>query len=111
MASREEIAEAAAKRTADRAANARAHLAAGDTRQALWVGLNGIATEATKLRGRSNGDGMLTDAELTGMLLGIAAGLHAHDPGRPAGCPSLPRPADLIAMLDTALARNQGGAG
>jgi hypothetical protein len=99
------VADCAADRAARREAGARAALAAGSTRDALWIGLKGVAGEVAKLRDRRYGDGALTDADLTGLLLHLAAGLHEHRPQRPRGCPVVPRPQDLLAMLDDSLSR------
>jgi hypothetical protein len=102
-------AECARDRAAVRENQAREALALGNTRDALWVGLKGIASEVAKLRDRRPGDGALTDADLTALLLHLAEGLHGHRPARPRGCPPLPRPADLLAMFDERLAEHAAG--
>jgi len=102
-------ADAAAGRARDREQAVREALAAFNSRDALWIALKGIASEAAKLRDVRWGDGMLTDADLAGSLLAVAAGMHEHRPPRPAGCGLAPGPRDLLAALDDSLARASEG--
>jgi hypothetical protein len=92
-----------------RAEAARQALASGDSREALWVGLKGVASEAAKLRVHRHADGQLTDADLCGLLLALAEGLHEHRPARPSGCARVPRPEDLLAMFGDSFTRHSGG--
>jgi hypothetical protein len=79
-------------------------LADGNAHKALLAALDALMSEAAKLRRRRAGDGALTDAQMAGSLSVLAAQLHLHKPDRPAGCPRVPRPEDLRAAYEAAVA-------
>jgi hypothetical protein len=70
-----------------------------NARRAFNESVRALQAEAAGLRRERCGDGDITYAELAGVLLANAALLHAHHPRRPAGCPAVPRPADLRAVF------------
>ena len=77
-------------------------LAAEDTRAAVTEALAWLRRELAGVRRHRPADGALIDAQLAGSISAIAAGLHALRPDRPAGCPRVPRAADLLAVYDAA---------
>lgn len=96
-------------------ASGRAELAEAAIREALATGagqaaLNEAArtlqSEAAKVRRRRPADAALIDAQIAGILLGLAAQLATHQPPRPAGCPRVPRPGDQLAVFAEALAQS-----
>jgi len=96
-----------AERRADEVRHAiREALADGATNVALHAAIRSLQGEAAKLRGRRPADGALTDAELAASLASLAARLHAHKPGRPAGCPRVPAPEHLLAAFDAVYAQS-----
>ena len=78
-------------------------LDAGDTRKALNAAILAVQAAAKQLREDRPADGALTDAEIAGNLWVTAARLQAHRPGRPPGCPRVPRPADLQRVFEQAI--------
>lgn len=97
---------------AERAVTAiRDYLRDGASQCALNRALRALQSEAAKKRRREPAAGALIDAELAGLIAGIAAGLHDRKPVRPAGSPRVPRPADLLSVCEGALARALEGDG
>ena len=78
--------------------------------QALNRALRALQSEAAKKRRRDPVAGALIDAELAGMLAGVAATLHSRKPARPPGSPRSPRPADLLRVCEDSLAAALEGA-
>ena len=89
----------------------RAHLSDGNPAGALAEAIGYLRSEARKFRGYRPGDAAISDTELAASILVTASMLHQHKPSRPAGCPSFPQPADLLAIFDTALAEALKGGG
>jgi len=80
-------------------------LETGAGQQALNLALRTLQSEAAKLRRRRPGDAAITDAELAGSILAIAAQLHAHKPSRPPGCPRVPAPRHLLGVFEASFQR------
>src|SRR5262249_58934778 len=78
-------------------------LSEGNPGQALALALHWYQAEAARVRRRRPADGALIDAYYAGVLARDAAGLYSHKPARRAGCPRVPRPADLLAMFERGL--------
>ena len=97
--------ERADKRAVKAGAAIREALAAGDTRRALNAAIFAVQAAAKQLREDRPADGALTDAEMAGRLLVTAARLLEHRPARPPGCPRVPRPEDLLAACEQAVAK------
>lgn len=74
-------------------------LADRNARKAFNQAVRGLQSEAAKLARERPGDGDIAYAELAGLLLANASLLHLHNPQRPEGCPSVPRPEDLRAVF------------
>lgn len=86
-------------------------LAAGNHHRALILALATLQSELAKARRsgrRRPGDAALIDAQLAGSVSAIAAGLHAHKPDRPAGCPMVPGPEHLLAAYEAAFRAAEG---
>lgn len=94
-------AQCAADRVARRECDIRGHLAAGNTMKALWAAVNGLMAEAKQLWESRPADGVLSHADLAGVLLRLQASLADHRPARPPGCPEIPRSRDLLAVFDS----------
>lgn len=105
------LTERAAGRAERTVAAIRDYLRDGASQRALNRSLRALQSEAAKKRRREPAAGALIDAELAGQIAGIAAGLHDRKPVRPPGSPRVPRPADLLAVCEDALALALEGAG
>lgn len=83
-------------------------LAAGQDWAALKRAVDYLLSEARKRRDRQPADGALIAADLAGLLHRLAASLHDLRPARPRGWTGAPRPADLLAVYEDSLTREEG---
>jgi hypothetical protein len=83
-------------------------LSAGDSGGALTEAVRRLRAEAKKVRGRRPADGALIDAWLAGAVAALSGQLATHRPQRPAACPRVPRPIDLLTVFETALTHGEG---
>lgn len=71
---------------------------------ALYEGTRALRAALVKEYKRRPADAGLIAAHVGAWLLYFARALPAYSPKRPRGCPRVPRPEDLLAMFETALA-------
>ena len=77
-----------------------------NTSGALTEAVRKLRSEATHLRRRRPADGAITDAQLAGLIAGIASALHRYDPGRTSdGAPDC---TELLTAFRESLARSTG---
>lgn len=97
------VATRAARRAGEHKAVIEGLLKAGESKAALNEAIRALQSESKWLRENRPADGVLTDAELAGSILAIAAGLYAYKPERPVGCRRTPDPADLLVIFEAQL--------